>query len=96
MNFKVDKSYKNIYGKAYAGNYLGFKDFSTLETFTNLNLYDLYFIVFPNKAAYIFSYILICVFMILIIMSMIRFCHKDVANEGFLICFLRFIILFLL
>ena len=82
-DINIDKSYIKIFSGKYTGNYLGFKDYSTLEKFTSLNLYDLYFIVFPNKAAYIFCYILIIAFIVLIVNSMKRFLHKDVPNEGF-------------
>ena len=78
----LDKSYKNISNETYVGNYLGFKDYSNLEKYMSLDLYNLYFIVFPNTAAYIFCYFLIAVFIMLIIFSMKRFCHKDVPNEG--------------
>ena len=79
----LDKSFKNISNETYVGHYLGFKDYSNLEKYSNLDLYNLYFIVFPNKAAYIFCYFLIVIFIGLIIFSLTRFLHKDVPNEGF-------------
>ena len=79
----LDKSYKNISNDTYVGNYLGFKDYSNLEKYMSLDLYNLYFIVFPNTAAYVFCYFLIVIFIGLIIFSLTRFLHKDVPNEGF-------------
>lgn len=53
-----DKSYYYIMPKdLYVGNYIGFKDNDNMDKFFNLDLYNIYFIIFPNKTAYIFSYI---------------------------------------
>ena len=79
----IDQSFKNISDNLYVGNYIGFKDFSNLDKYDKAELYDTYFIVFPNEAAFIFCIINILLFGFLIIFSIIRFCHKDIENEGF-------------
>ena len=82
-DINIDKSFTKLKSHIYAGNYIGFQDYSNLEKYSNLALYDIYFTVFPNKTAYAFCYFLIIIFIGLIIFSMTRFCHKDVPNEGF-------------
>ena len=82
-DINIDKSYKNIYDNFYVGNYIGFKDISNLNEYINHDLYESYFTVFPNLTADIFCYISSIVMIILIIYSFIRFCHKDIPNEGF-------------
>ena len=72
-----DKSYRKLYNNTYGGNYLGFKDYSTLEKFTSLDLYNLYFILFPNKVAYIFSYFLAVIYTAMVIYSVIRLIKED-------------------
>ena len=82
-DINIDKTYKNIFNNLYVGNYLGFADIYNLKDYNNADLYDFYFTVFPNKASYILCYFCIIALIIMIIYSIIRFCHKDVPNEGF-------------
>lgn len=79
----IDKTFRNISDNLFAGNYLGFHDYSNYEKFSKLDLYDIYFTPFPNLTASVFSYFLIVGFIGLIIFSVTRFCHKDKPNEGF-------------
>ena len=79
----IDKTYKLISNNLYVGNYLGFKDYSTLEKFNSLDLYNLYFTDFPDKIAEIFGFILIFLYILLIAQSVQRFLHKDVPNEPY-------------
>ena len=67
-----DKSYRKLCNDIYGGKYLGFKDYSNLEKFTSLDLYNLYFISFPNKAAEVFCYFLAVIFTGMIIYSIVR------------------------
>ena len=79
----IDKTYRNISDNVSARYYLGFKDYEKLNRFTNTDLYNLYFISFPNTVSVVFCFIMIFAFIPLIIFSLKRFCHKDVPNEGF-------------
>ena len=76
-----DKSYRKLCEDTYGGNYLGFKDYSSLEKFTNLDLYQLYFISFPNKTADVFCYIFLAIFTGMIIYSISRI-YKEDENNG--------------
>ena len=82
-DINIDKSYKYISDDLYVGNYIGFKDYSHMNDFNDMNLYKSYFNIFPNLASYVFCYFSIIFLVILIICSIVRFCHKDVPNEGF-------------
>ena len=82
-DMNIDKSYRNITNNLYVGNYIGFKDYNHMNSFNKMDLYESYFTVFPNLAADVFCYFSIIVFIILIIYSITRFCHKDIPNEGF-------------
>lgn len=82
-SINIDKTYRNISDNVYARYYLGFKDYETMNQFTNADLYNLYFISFPNTTSNIFCFALIIVLIALIIFSITRFCHKDVPNEGY-------------
>ena len=79
----IDKTYKNIFNNLYVGNYLGFANIYNLKDYNNADLYDLYFTVFPNGASYILCYFCIIALIVMIIISIVRFCHEDVPNEGF-------------
>ena len=80
-NINKDKSYRKLYNETYGGNYLGFKDYSSLEKFTNLDLYNLYFISFPNKAADIFCYFLAVIFTGMIIYSIVTWTKEDETSS---------------
>ena len=82
-DINIDKSYRNISNEISVGYYLGFKDYSNLEKFNNLDLYNLYFTDFPDKIAEIFGFILIFLYILLIAQSVQRFLHKDVPNEPY-------------
>ena len=79
----IDKTFRNVSDNLFAGNYLGFHDYSNYEKFSKLDLYDIYFTPFPNTTANFFNYFLIVGFIGLIIFSVTRFLHKDKPNEGF-------------
>ncbi len=65
------------------GNYIGFKDYTSMYDYNKMDLYEPYFTVFPNKRAYIFSYFGLVAIVGLIIFSLCRFRHKDKPDEGF-------------
>ena len=77
-----DNSFRKLDYNAYGGNYLGFKDYSSLEKFSNLDLHALYIISFPNKAADVFCYFLAVIFTGMVIYSIIRLI-KEEENYGF-------------
>ena len=82
----IDKTFRNISNNVSAGNYLGFKDVDSMNKFSNKDLYNIYNAYinrYPNVCSFVFTIILFVAFIILIIFSLTRFCHKDVANEGF-------------
>ena len=81
----IDKSYKNISHDLFVGCFIGFNDSYSMNEFKNKNedLYESYFVIFPNFTAYCFCYINIIIYFLLIFLSSIRFFHKDVENEGF-------------
>ena len=81
----IDKSYKNVSQGLFVGYFIGFKDSPNMNLYNKRNedLYKTYFVRFPNFTAYCFCFINIIIFIILIVLSSIRFCHKDVPNEGF-------------
>ena len=82
-DINIDKSYKNIFDGLYVGNYLGFADINNFTKYNNIDLYDSYLTVFPNYTSYVFCYISIIALIIIIIYSIVRFCHQDTPNEGF-------------
>ena len=96
----IDKSIRNISDNISVGNYLGFKDYASLEKYSSLDLYNLYFTSFPHLPVYVFCYFFILTYLSLMIISMVRFCHKDVPNEkynrGATICVKVLIIIFYL
>ena len=53
----IDKSFKRIFNDLFAGNYIGFKDYNHLQNYNDINLYNFYFSIFPNRFALIFSII---------------------------------------
>ena len=82
----IDKTFKNVSDNIFIGNYLGFQDISNLDKYSNLDLYDLYFTLFPNELSFSFSFVLLFFFIAPIGFSFQRFFHKDVPNEGFNPC----------
>ena len=82
----IDKSFKNVFENLYVGNYIGFKDYNSMNNFMKIDLRYLYLNPFPNDASLIFDYIGIPFLFVLIICSLIRFCHKDKPNEGYNKC----------
>ena len=86
----IDKSYKKVYNNFYVGNYIGYTDINNMNDYNRMDLYESYLTVFPNVAAVVFCYISIVIFIGLIIFSIIRFCHKDIPNEGFDPCCVLF------
>ena len=54
-----------------------------MKVYNSMDLDESYLTIFPNLAAVVFCYISIIIFIVLIIFSIIRFCHKDISNEGF-------------
>ena len=54
-----------------------------MNNFINMNLYKSYFNIFPNLASDVFCYFSIIALIIIIICSIVRFCHTDTPNEGF-------------
>ena len=62
----IDRSFKKIYKNIYVGNYIGFKDYSNMNNFNNTDLYESYFTVFPNDAAYFCCYICLIVIFFLV------------------------------
>ena len=85
-DINIDKSFKKIYDNLYAGNYLGFKDYTNMINFNNMDLYESYFTVFPNYTADVFCYFSLVAMIGLSIFSVCRFCHEDTPNEGFDYC----------
>ena len=85
-DINIDKSFKKIYDRIYAGNYLGFKDYTNMINFNDMDLYESYFAVFPNYPAYVFCFFCLIAMIGLSIFSVCRFCHKDIPDEGFKYC----------
>ena len=81
-NINIDKSFKKIYDNLYVGNYIGFKNYTSMNNFNNIDLYKSYFTIFPNLTSNIFCYICLVALFFLSIFSLCRFCHKDTPNEG--------------
>ena len=82
----IDKSFKNVTENLYVGNYIGFKDYNSMNKFINIDLRYLYFSPFPNLTSMIFCYFCIIFLVILIIFSLCRFFHKDRPNEYYNKC----------
>ena len=85
-DINIDKSFKKISDNLYVGNYIGFKDYTNMNNFNNMDLYESYFTVFPNLTADVFCYFSLIAMIGLSIFSFCRFCHKDKPNEGFDYC----------
>ena len=60
---------------------MGFKDYSSLEKFTNLDLRNLYLISFPNKAADVFCYFLAVIFTGMIVISIVGMVKEDINTD---------------
>ena len=82
----IDKSFKKISDNLYVGNYIGFKDYTNMNNFNNMDLYESYFTVFPNLTADVFCYFSLIGMICLSIFSICRFCHEDRPNEDFNYC----------
>ena len=80
---KIDKSFKKINNNLWAKTYMGFKDSSHLNVFSEMDFKKSYVAAFPNDVSTAFSTINVIAFIYLIGMSAIRFCHKDQPNEDF-------------
>ena len=80
---KIDKSFKKINNNLWAKTFMGFKDSSHMNVFSQMDLQKSYITTFPNIASIIFCQINIIAFIYLLGMSAIRFCHKDQPNEDF-------------
>ena len=80
---KIDKSFKKINNNLWAGTFIGFKDSSHLNVFSEMDFKKSYLTTFPNDVSTAFSSINVIAFIYLIGMSAIRFCHKDQPNEDF-------------
>ena len=80
---KIDKSFKKINNNLWAKTFMGFKDSSHMNVFSQMDLQKSYITTFPNEASIIFCQINIIAFIYLLGMSAIRFCHKDQPNEDF-------------
>ena len=82
-DINIDKSYKKIYNNLYVGNYIGFKDYTSMHDFNKMDLYESYFTVFPNYTSYVICFFGLIAMFGLTIFSLCRFCHEDKPNEGF-------------
>ena len=80
---KIDKSFKKINNNLWAKTYMGYKDSSHLNLFSQMDFKKSYVAAFPNDVSTAFSSINVIAFIYLIGMSAIRFCHKDQPNEDF-------------
>ena len=80
---KIDKSFKKINNNLWAKTFMGFKDSSHLNLFSQMDFKKSYVAAFPNDVSTAFSSINVIAFIYLIGMSAIRFCHKDQPNEDF-------------
>ena len=54
-----------------------------MNEFNNLDLYNLYFVQFPNNYAFIFGFFLLGVFAVLIRFSIYRLSYKDKPNDEY-------------
>ena len=79
----IDKSYKNISHDLFVGYFIGFNDSFSMSQYKNKDLYESYFLLFPNDVSMVFCGLNIFAFLALIILSSMRFFHKDIENEGF-------------
>jgi len=80
-DINIDKSYKKIFDNLYVGNYIGFKDYTNMNKFNNMDLYESYFTVFPNAISYIFCYFSLVAMFGLTIFSVCRIFVEDIPNE---------------
>ena len=82
----IDKSFKNVTENLYVGNYIGFKDYNSMNKFMDIDLHYLYLSPFPNVVSMIFCYFSIITLLVLNIISLCRCCHEDRPNEYFNKC----------
>ena len=73
----TDKSFKNVFENLYVGNYIGFKDYSSMNKFMNIDLYYLYFHSFPDDGVIICCYFLLLPIFIITILPLIICCRSD-------------------
>ena len=92
----IDKTFRKISGNIYAGNYIGFNSSSNLNDYNNFELYDLYFIIFPNKASYVFCFICAILYFLVIVIYISIIYHESNDMIGFPgLVFLPYLIFFI-
>ena len=92
----IDKTFRKISGNIYAGNYIGFNSSTNLNDYNNFELYDLYFIIFPNKASYVFCFICAILYFLVIVIYISIIYHEPNDMIGFPgLVFLPYLIFFI-
>ena len=92
----IDKTFRKISGNIYAGNYIGFNSSTNLNDYNNFELYDLYFIIFPNKASYVFCFICAILYFLVIVIYISIIYHESNDMIGFPgLVFLPYLIFFI-
>lgn len=66
----IDSSARNIFGKIYTGNYIGFNQIKDMYEYSSIDFHFLYFTFFPNLASFVFCilgivFLFICLFVYL-------------------------------
>ena len=78
----VDKSFQYVGNNLYIGNYIGFRDYNNKKTFMDIDLYYLFLYPFPNEISFYLCCPHVVSYIMLIVISLTRCCHKDQPNEG--------------
>ena len=73
----IDKSFKNVFKNLYVGNYIGFKDYSSMNKFMNIDLYYLYFHSFPDGIVNACCCIFLFPIFVITILPLIICCRSD-------------------
>ena len=95
-DINIDKTFRKILGNLYAGNYIGFNSSKDLNDYNNFEFYDLYFIIFPNKASYVFCFICAILYFLVIVIYISIIYHESNDMIGFPgLVFLPYLIFFI-
>ena len=85
----IDNSYDMIGEGLYAGTYIGFKDYSGMNKYQELDLREMYLTIYPNLAAVVFAYMIGIGFFIAISITLIVFYSCDCCDDD-CFCFIMY------
>lgn len=92
----IDYNYRKIHDNLYVKSFIGFKDIENINKFNNID-FRAYKFLFPNKAAFVFSFLcsgFFLIHLIYIIYKIIIACINNTADFGGVSVYERIILIF--